>query len=337
MRVILFVSLFGMWTGLCLAQNQEGAAPGGKPPVKLAVELSDGSRIIGPPDVDTLKAETTYASSMDIALSLVRSIQFNPDKDDKAHTVQINLRNGDVLNVHLAANEIGITTLFGHVSIPFGPVNRITASVADSKMPDGLVLHYTFDGNEGANVTDDSNSGNDGKVEGATYVNEGKVGGGMSFQGGQQKVTIKTQSSLQLQDFTIMAWVKRANADKVSDSGYAVIFGFGKGGYMMGLQDRLYLSKTDIDSVYSDWAIPADKTFHHMAVTKKGKKIVFYLDGVPHAANDYDTNFTFTGDAAVGSRPDAGRGGFNGTIDEVAVFNRALSDDEVKTVYDSQK
>ena len=42
-------------------------------------------------------------------------------------------------------------------------------------------------------------------------------------------------------------------------------------------------------------------------------------------------------DIAVGARGDTLGNSFLGQIGEVEVFNRALSDDEVKGVYDSQK
>jgi hypothetical protein len=69
--------------------------------------------------------------------------------------------------------------------------------------------------------------------------------------------------------------------------------------------------------------------------------MVFFLDGAPFPALDYVTNFEFQTDAAVGSRADCLQGDydstFTGAIDEVEVFNRALSADEIKDLYDSQK
>jgi hypothetical protein len=80
-----------------------------------------------------------------------------------------------------------------------------------------------------------------------------------------------------------------------------------------------------------------DGSFHHLAVTRKGAKVVFYLDGVACPGQDYDANFEFSTSLGVGARPDTFEASFLGLIDDVEVFNRPLTDDEVKGVYESQK
>ena len=66
--------------------------------------------------------------------------------------------------------------------------------------------------------------------------------------------------------------------------------------------------------------------------------MIFYLDGKAFPAPDYDPGFKFITDLAVGTRVDNhGRGRFFGTVDELAVYNRTLSVDEVKAIYDAQK
>jgi hypothetical protein len=185
-----------------------------------------------------------------------------------------------------------------------------------------------------------SDAGNNGKVHGATYTSEGKIGGAMSFNGDRQAVIIGNPASLQLQDFTIMAWIKRGSLDKAtSQAGRdGHFFCYGHAGYLFGVHPngQLFLSKIDIDNVPADCEIN-DETFHHVVVTKKENKVVFYVDGTGHPAPDYDPGFEFNTDVAVGARVDTFEGCFLGVIDEVAVFNRPLSGDEVKGIYDSQK
>ena len=313
-------------------------APDAAPDLRLTLELSDGSRIIGTPAIDRLKLTTSYAK-LEIPLSQLRAIEFNGGPDRIA---QVGLQNGDLLRGELGVAEITINTIFGQVVIPVAKVDKIRVHVAGKgkALPDGLVLHYTFDADEGDRVTDSSGSGNDGKVNGATYVKEGKVGGAMSFNGQSQAVIVGNPAGLQIQDFTIMAWVKRGSKENVSNNGEdGVIFAYGQAGYGMGIlheNNRLFLCKVGFNCVSSQFQID-DDVFHHVAVTRKGSKVVCYLDGIAYPASDYGANFKFNTDAAVGARGDTMGGSFLGLIDEVAVFNRPLSDDEVKDIYESQK
>src|SRR5262249_25241110 len=76
-----------------------------------------------------------------------------------------------------------------------------------------------------------------------------------------------------------------------------------------------------------------DTNWHHLAVTKVGPTVVFYIDGVAYSAPNYDPGFIFTTEAAIGCRVDNMDNSFLGTIDEVAVFNRPLTPAEVQAIY----
>jgi hypothetical protein len=179
-------------------------------------------------------------------------------------------------------------------------------------------------------------------VKGATYTNDGKSGGAMSFDGNTQVIAIKNAEDLQLQDFSIMAWVKRGSTEKTSNTWRdTVFFSYGQGGYGFGMRGngQLFLTKVGYDGAMANCYVK-DEDFHHIAMTKKGTKVIFYLDGVAYPAEEYGSQFEFSTDIGVGGRPDLVgglQGSFLGVIDEVAVFNRPLSDEEIKSIYDSQK
>jgi len=306
------------------------------PAAQLVLELSDGSRIIGTPAIDRLKMAAQYAN-FEVPLPLLRTVEFSGTN----RVAQVNFQNGDLLSVQLAAKEIAMKTVFGQVVIPLTQVRKIRVCCigrVDRALPEGLVLHYTFDANEGARVTDTSGAGNHGEVHGATYTSEGKAGGAMSFSGYRAAIIVGNPANLRLQDFSIMVWIKRGSLNKVGDQGDGELFGYGHAGYILGIRrnGHFFLSKVDFTDVPSQCEIH-DDAFHHVAVTKQGSQIVFYLDGVAYPAPDYDPGFEFSTDAAVGARGDTLDASFLGVIDEVAVFNRALSGDEVKGIYDSQK
>src|SRR5258705_6935258 len=96
--------------------------------------------------------------------------------------------------------------------------------------------------------------------------------------------------NLQLQDFTIEAWIKRSSATIIgfdvlgvdgSQAGEGgMVFSYGRGGYGLGLLNngQLILSRIDLDGVLSVARV-SDTNWHHVAVTKTGSTAVFYIDG----------------------------------------------------------
>jgi hypothetical protein len=335
MRLVFVLRCLLAWLIVTTAQGAPGS--GNAPVVQLVLELSDGSRVIGTPAFGGLKMATEYAN-FEIPLSLLSTLELT----GTGGLAEAHLKNGDVLHTQLDAREIAMTTVFGQVSIPLAQVHHIQIRGIGGAMPDGMVLYYTFDANDGDRVADVSHTGNDGKVRGATYTSQGKMGGAMSFRGGDQAIVVGNPASLRLQDFSIMAWIKRGSLAAAGapegDATNSAFFGYGRNGYDFGMfpDGQLFLTKTEVDAVRSDCAIN-DEGFHHVAVTKQGTQVTFYLDGVAFPAAAYNPGFEFDTDAAVGARADIQRWGFAGVIDEVAVFNRPLSADEVKRVYDSQK
>lgn len=330
-----------LFCGSLIAQDAAGnkppAAAADAPATRLVIELSDGSRITGVPAVDRLKITTGYGE-MVVLLSRLRTFAFDP----ATRTAVIGLQNDDHLEGKVADTEITLNTIVGPVVVPMSHVRQIRSGPSNEQMPDGLVLHYSFDTDEGGRVTDSSGERNHGKVHGAKFTSQGKIFGAMSFSGDGDAVIVGNPDSLHLQNFTIMAWIKRGALDKVSKTTeYGEIFGYGAGGYVMGINQEgsIYLSQTDIHFGSNSSFTIHDKDFHHVAVTKDGNKFVFYLDGVAYPGDDFETegDFVFNTDAAVGARSDDLHKCFIGVIDEVAVFKRPLSADEIKKVYESQK
>src|SRR4029077_12021365 len=133
----------------------------------------------------------------------------------------------------------------------------------------------------------------------------------------------------------IEAWVKRADPLIVSHViGDGEIFAYGSGGYSFGMNNNgtLYLTRMDVDNVTTSVAV-TDTNLHHLAVTKSGSVVVFYIDGVAYNAPAYNPTFVFNTSAAIGARGDSLNESFLGTIDEVSIYNRGLSALEVQAIY----
>jgi hypothetical protein len=96
----------------------------------------------------------------------------------------------------------------------------------------------------------------------------------------------------------------------------------------------LFLTKTEIDNVTLTPGI-ADTGWHHVAVTKSNNVVLFYIDGVAHSVPAYNSTFTFGTSAAIGARGDNSGNGFYGSIDELAIYNRALTGTEIQAIYNA--
>jgi len=184
-------------------------------------------------------------------------------------------------------------------------------------------------------------AGSNGVVRGNAGVTPGVVGQAFVFDGNADGVFVGNSTSLQLQDFTIEAWVRRQDPTKISrDVGEttAEVFAYGHGGYGLGLWDdgRLFLSRIGISHTTTVTLRVTDSIYHHIAVSKAGSTVTFYVDGIAEAAAAYDPGFTFGTGAAIGARGDNLRGSLLGNLDEVSVYQRVLSATEIRTIYDAQ-
>jgi hypothetical protein len=184
----------------------------------------------------------------------------------------------------------------------------------------------------------DSIGTNNGTAVGNAGFTSGEVGQAFSFDGSQSGFALSDNITPALQNFSIEAWIQRASTATVSANPNvdALFFSFGAGGYGFGLnyEGRPLLSRINVDSLTPDLII-GDSAFHHLAMTKDGTNVVFYVDGVAYPASPYTSVFTFGTPLAIGARGGDFANSFYGTIDELAFYNRALTPDEISGIYNA--
>ncbi|HJT80863.1 MAG TPA: LamG-like jellyroll fold domain-containing protein, partial [Chthoniobacterales bacterium] len=210
--------------------------------------------------------------------------------------------------------------------------------------PAGLVSWWQADGN-----AMDAVGGNNGIVQGAVTFVSGKAGQAFSLgghgdtNGNGDRVRVANSPALQTQNFTIDAWIRRASASIVTNNGKpgvegGTFFAFGNGGYGFLIDqatNQLVLTRVQVSNVKSSGTI-TDTNYHHVAVTKSGSQVIFYIDGVPAGSVLYDTGFTFTTNPAIGARGDNDvENAFFGDIDELQIFNRPLSPAEIQAIFNA--
>ena len=93
MRAKTFGVLFGAAICLLSAQAAEtNLAARESATLQLSMDLSDGSRVIGTPVIESVPVETSYAK-MNVPLKQIQTLKIGEDHE----TVTLDLRNGDKL------------------------------------------------------------------------------------------------------------------------------------------------------------------------------------------------------------------------------------------------
>ncbi|HYM06899.1 MAG TPA: LamG-like jellyroll fold domain-containing protein [Terriglobales bacterium] len=191
----------------------------------------------------------------------------------------------------------------------------------------GLVAAYGFNEGAGTTVTDSSGNGNTGTITNATWTSAGKYGSALAFNGTNALVTINDAASLHLTTaMTLEAWV---NPGPVVGEWEDVIY---------KSNDNYYLSATSnksapagggtfgaVDVVtYGTAALPQN-TWSHVAVTYDGATLVLYVNGVQVSSLARTGNILTSNNPLQIGGDTTYRQYFQGTIDEVRVYNAALT------------
>lgn len=234
----------------------------------------------------------------------------------------------------------------GVMVLPFAA--RPAPPAAD--FPQGLVLHFNFNQLETGGVITDQTGRNNGRAFGAKWTSTGKQAGGYEFASTNSYIQVTNSPSLNTTQATFAVWFKTSKSDSISryifdkliDSGYALKIagesndkdGKNKGKLCFGVNGHICLS---------DGAV-TDGAWHHGAAAFDGENLKLYVDGqlqkqviAWHGEISPNTNDLTIGMNRSNPAPQEQDMSFDGAIDDLMVFNHALSDAEVKTVIASAK
>ena len=187
------------------------------------------------------------------------------------------------------------------------------------------VASYGFEEPVGTSVVDES-GGNDGVVEGPERTGSGRFGRALSFDGDDDLVTVPDSASIDLTTgMTLEAWVK----PEAATDWRTVIFKESAGHSAYALYAN---GETDVPSVYLGGVSGALGTseldpgkWAHLAATYDGANLRLFVNGTPAGALPHEGDLSATdGPLTFGGNHVWGEH-FRGLIDEVRVYNRALS------------
>ncbi len=218
----------------------------------------------------------------------------------------------------------------------------------DTVVGNDLAFYYSFDDVTETTVPDSSLGKNDGTVVGTpTVQGNGKVGNAMFITDDGDGFTVSDKDEFDFaatDSYTLTAWIKAdsfggwrsiVNKNRAEASQYFGLFLNGSSlTYAMGVQ-----------TVGGNKAWPALSAtitageWYHVALVQDGEsgKCYLYLDGELKAS--MDAAYGFSGSTAweIGGRLSESKEYFKGGIDELKLYNLAVSADEIKSEYEAQE
>jgi len=190
-------------------------------------------------------------------------------------------------------------------------------------LPSGLVGWWRFSNN----ALDSSGNGNDGTVNGATSYVDSPMGQALSFNGIDNYVSVGNIGVTE--DWTVEFWARLASTDKTIyyPIGLSLTNSWGSGIFVAYIGDKWGVYD-GVSVVYGSQV--SINTWYHFAVTKSGTTYTLYLNG------DYESTGSLADidvtDLNIGRRSD-NYWYFDGTIDDVRIWNVALLQDQLGKVY----
>ena len=204
----------------------------------------------------------------------------------------------------------------------------------------GLMAYWKLD--DSGSTAEDAHSTNDGTISaGVTTGETGVIGDAFEFNGTSSNVFLGTVCR-PTNAISISFWFNIANITSGGDQwfvgngvystnwcGYWVsinttgVINFRLGTNTATLLDKSYESGLD------------DGTWHHVACTWDGTNAYIYVDNVKSTATAYSTDIVYVTACRLrmGSNAYADGTFYGGLLDEVAIYNRALTDAEVEDLY----
>jgi len=206
-------------------------------------------------------------------------------------------------------------------------------SLADNTSAD-LVAHWKLDEGSGNTVYDSSSYGNDGTFKGDPQWVVGYYGGALEFDGTDDNIDCGNDDSLNIADeITLSAWINMAQRPDV-DNWYTIPWKEGAYSmYLYGADNEVTTLAADfwLDTGRADiWNGPdidiPPNNWTHIAVTFNGTDFEFYVNG----EHDYTQNEPATIEiSAINLLFTEDGSNFEGLVDDVRIYNRALTQDEI--------
>ncbi|MBI4173447.1 MAG: hypothetical protein HY519_01890, partial [Candidatus Aenigmarchaeota archaeon] len=257
-------------------------------------------------------------------------------------------------NVTDADGGADLDYAYGNISYPngtlaqnafFTPIENISNgyTIRYAGPSDGLVLALSFEegaGNRTIDWSNYTNNGSLGDMEGGqpTWNASGKFGKGLTFDAADDFTNVSHHSSLNLaSNFTVALWVYwkggaanqwlvgKGNDDQIFSDNYDLYLA-------SGTQLRFAVGNGASSQAFSTSAFTKNR-WHHVAVVANQSDVSIYVNGVLNTSATLTvTPATNAQSLTIGAKASAAgmQNFFNGSVDEIRIYNRALTATEVR-------
>lgn len=239
----------------------------------------------------------------------------------------------------------------------------MTAQIIYSQTPsyvptNGLVGYWPFNGN----ANDQSGNGNNGTVNGATLTTDrfGNQNSAYSFDGINDFISVNDDVSLKpTTGLTISAWVlidqtQSGNFRRIVSKQYNDVQNFGSYQLISGTNNSTYQGTAGLTvrtgtgnsqiqpNIYSwtgDNGVSATNLYQHIVGTFDGSQLKFYQNGILVSTVNFSGNLFYDNQNLLFGKGKEGEtlpGSdifLNGKIDDIGIWNRALSQQEITNMY----
>jgi hypothetical protein len=210
-------------------------------------------------------------------------------------------------------------------------INKLSLQSAVNPLMQYLIAGYRLNGN--SNDIKNLVNGSDSNINYTT----GKYGQAASFNGSTSLISLGNPNSLNLlpgTEYTITVWVKR------SGNGYII----SKAPTSLGSTIQFSLSYNNqligiVGGLSNNTGVTIDTEWNHISLINKFEVNVYrffvFLNGVSLGSANSGATVANDTDVLIGARrnlaPNSGSGfNFNGLIDELYIFNKALTQQEIQ-------
>jgi hypothetical protein len=249
---------------------------------------------------------------------------------------------GPIDEVRIYNRALDATQIQADLNTPVGasgPIPTPSPTPTPTNPPNpvpGLVAAYSMNEGSGTTVSDSSGQNHTGAATDTTWTTDGKYGKALSFNGATSMVTVTHTPALRLANaLTLSAWVK---PDNLANWRTVVMKNLAAGG---GAPYGLYASDGSVPagwlttsggplSAKGSTALP-NSTWSNVALTYDGSTATVYVNGAKAGELAVTGDTSDDGGALTIGGNTIWNEFFSGQIDEVRVYNRALTGAELQT------
>jgi hypothetical protein len=289
---------------------------------------------------------------MKLPLERIRSIECQ----SKTNSVQLTTTNGDTLTAQFVTKAVRVETAFGNFKLPVNLIKHIQVSPMGKpgQMRPGLVARWPGEGN-----ANDIIGTNNGTLVNIAFTN-GMVNQGFYLNGTSAYVQVADAAGqlnfdVRSNNFTVALWVNLASPNGreylIIDRGtqlnqpvsYQLFFDPTWDKFSAGCWDNS-VGNVKVLSVTS----PTTNTWYHVAMVCDTGVIKLYVNGnreigspapdgsLTNIPANYGSTRNAEGARTIGRYAGPTYGNYlHGVLDEVQVFNRALSSNEIAAIYNA--